>query len=288
MKIFFKQTLLVITILYSQTHLHAKNIANYEACQYIEPPQPNTPPHKLSQEANKAIDTFIHAIFFGYKEFTKKNLQPLELWTECYHLSRVLFDARGLLPSVLGRSLARKLKNWEDEQIAQDKSANLVHYAAVLSVAFMAKRIANLVHTLDDATMSIKSRSFKAWSRGRTLYYVSSEINSKAGIARQGIYTLVALPDETGRPRLFLRDFTIDRVSILESLSRHSRDLREQAQGDFRVFLLLLLSTCQPIIPLLDKKSRHQLHKLEKKLQNQLTPEGQAILHKLNNNEKGS
>ena len=263
------------------TSAQAENVAGFEACQYTIPPQPNAQPHDIPKVNQDAIDTFIHAIFFGYKEFTnKKNLKPLELWAQCYKLSRVLFDTRGLLPSVLGRSLALKLKKREDDQIAQGKSENIVSYAAILSAAFMARRIANLVYTLEEASMSIQTRSFKDWSRGRTLYYVSSEITSKSGVARQGVYTLITLPDEkTQKPRLFLRDFSIDSIAILESLRRHTQAFREQAQGDLTVFLLLLLSRCKPVIPLLDPTSRKQLQELQDRLEAEITPKGQQILN---------
>lgn len=281
--------LFIMTALCSQTScLQAKSVATYEACQYVAPPKEGSKPHDIPPETQKAINTFIHAIFFGYKDFLKQNLSALDLWKHCYHLSRTLFDARGLLPSVLGRSLAKKLKKWEDKQIAKNNTPKLVNQAALLTTAFMAKRIANLVYTLDQATMSIQSTSFKSWSRGRTLYYVSSEITSKSGVARQGIYTLVTLPDETNRTRLFLRDFTIDSVAILESLRRHTEDFRVQAQGDFRVCLLLLLGACHTIIPSLDDESRQQLQDLENTLKSQLSPEGKARFEKIKGNVKGT
>ena len=135
--------------------------------------------------------------------------------------------------------------------------------------------------------MSIKSKRCKPWSRNRTLWYIKSEITGKAGYAREGIYTLVSIPQESGQTRLFLRDFVIEGVSILASLSGHTQEFRKKSRNNFKIFLLLILNACEPIMSFLSHDVKEQLNYLNNTLREQMSIAETSILTALIENPEG-
>jgi len=205
--------------------------------------------------SHQSIVAFVQTIFDSYQAFTLKKYTPEKLWEGCRRVSLKLFDLPSLLRPLFG-TMSHTLKN------ASQSNPALLDYAQTLATIFLANGIANAINTIEGAKITIKKVS---GSTLKNLYIIKvlAIITDQSGIERYGDFTIIARPQSDGSFRMFLRDFTIENVSIAVTLKTTSSDLRAQAGGNLGAFFKILLDNSKNIFPYLDQETKEKIQKIK-------------------------
>ena len=226
---------------------------------------PTKEAESLTPAVQEDINQFVQDIFGQYKQLTERpNSDPMAVWKDCFDISEQFFDSRSLIAPIFGLDMAKQLRSWNEQCTTKDL---VLRQVSTLIITFLARNIANLIHILKGASISIKAKKAKPWSH-RVLFFVDVEIISQSNVARDGIYTFVAIPqDNSDKSSLLLRDFKMEGISILQSISNLSRELRRDAAGDLKNFLKLMWNSCKAIFPYLNQEAQDTLNTLKERLE---------------------